>query len=95
MITNLLIGNEKALNGGLAAGIVSLLGQVGVSGQVTVKEAAYSLATWVVAHIVIWLTTNTKKTPQPIVVAPSSPPLTAPLPEGKPVDIVPPSFSKV
>ena len=59
MIGKYVIGNEKALIGGLSAGILSLLGQFGVNNQLTLKEAAYSLAAWVVTHVAVYLTTNT------------------------------------
>lgn len=59
MFNKLIIGNEKAIIGAIAAGTVSLLGQVGVSGQMTVKEAVYSLLTAAATHVTVWTSTNT------------------------------------
>lgn len=61
MFTTLLIGNEKAILGGLSAGLLALLGQLGVNGKMTVKEAIYAVLTWLFTHAVIWLTTNSPK----------------------------------
>lgn len=55
-----ILGNEKAITGGLSAGILTLLSSVGITGQMTVKNAVYALAAWVVTHIVVYLTTNSK-----------------------------------
>lgn len=88
MLTNLLIGNEKAIIGGLTSGILTLLAQVNITGQMTTKELVTSAATWGVTHLAVWLGTNSKKLPSSIA---SPQPLTAPLPEGQ---VVPP-FSKV
>lgn len=56
-----ILGNEKAIIGGLSAGILSLLSSVGITGQMTVKDAAYAVATWVITHVVVYLTTNSEK----------------------------------
>lgn len=58
---NLLLGNEKALVGGITAGALSLLALVGVTGNMTVKEALYALGSWVVTHATVWLTSTTPK----------------------------------
>jgi hypothetical protein len=59
MIQKYIIGNEKAIIGGLSAGILTLVSQIGVNGQMTIKEAAYSVASWVVTHVLVYITTNT------------------------------------
>jgi hypothetical protein len=56
---NKIIGNEKAVIGGLSAGILTLLGQLGVNNQMTLKEVVYALVTWVITHVVVYSTTNT------------------------------------
>ena len=63
MFNKYLVGNEKAIVGGLGAGVVSLLGQFGVSSQLTLKEALYSVLTWIVTHVLVYHTTNTPKAP--------------------------------
>lgn len=74
MFSNLLIGNEKAVLGGLSAGLLALLGQLGVNGQMTLKEAIYAIVTWVITHAVVWLSTNTPKKPTTaVVVKPENP----------------------
>lgn len=60
---NRIVGNEKAVVGGLTAGILSLLALVGVSGQMTVKEAVYALVTWLFTHVLVWTSTNSKIEP--------------------------------
>lgn len=60
-LVNLLIGNEKALIGGIVSGIMALLAQVNISGQMTTKELVTSVVTWVVTHALVWLSTNTPK----------------------------------
>lgn len=55
-----ILGNEKAIVGGLSAGILTLLSSVGITGQMTVKDAVYAVATWVLTHVVIYLTANSK-----------------------------------
>lgn len=74
-MSNLILGNEKAIVGGLGAGVVALLGQVGVNSQITVKEAIYAVVTWVVTHILVYVTTNSPKSisPTPPVVTPTPP----------------------
>lgn len=71
MFKKYILGNEKAIIGSLAAGIVSLLGQVGVNGQMTVKEAIYSVLTLVATHAAVWTSTNSS-------VQPESAPIVAP-----------------
>lgn len=61
MISKLVVGHEKALLGGIAAGVLALLGQLGVNGQMTVKEAVYALVAWVGTHGIVYLSTNTDK----------------------------------
>lgn len=70
MFDNLILGNEKAVVGGLSAGLLTLLSQLGVNGQMTVKEAVYAGVSWVVTHILIYVVTNTEK---PVV--PPAPPV--------------------
>lgn len=72
MLNKLIIGREKAVIGGLSAGILSLVGQLGVNGQMTLKEGIYAVATWLVTHLVIYTSTNTY-TPPPTVIAPIAP----------------------
>ena len=87
MFSKLLIGNEKSIIGGISAGVLSLGGQVGVNGQLTLKEGAYSIVTWVITHLVIWITTNSS-TPTPPA-PPVSPSLPTPPALTTPVTIVP------
>lgn len=61
MFNKLLAGQEKAIIGGAVAGILALLGQVGVNSQITLKEGIAAVVTWLVTHAFIWLTTNTSK----------------------------------
>lgn len=70
MFNKLLVGNEKAVVGGLSAGVVALLGQVGINSQLTLKEAVYAAVTWLITHVVVYATTNTPKV-QPTVVTPT------------------------
>lgn len=63
MFNKFLVGNEKACIGGVSAAAISLLGQLGVNGQLTLKEAVYAVVTWVFTHLVVWVTTNTPKAP--------------------------------
>lgn len=85
MFNKFIVGNEKSIIGATAAGIVSLLGQVGVSGQMTLKEAIYSLVTALFTHLTVWTSTNTAKV-VPTMVVPtdtvsdvSSPPMHIPI----------------
>jgi hypothetical protein len=55
-----ILGKEKAIVGGLSAGILTLLSTVGITGQMTVKSAIYAVVAWVVTHVVIFLTANSK-----------------------------------
>lgn len=59
MISKLILGQEKAVVGGIVTALLTLLSQVGVNGQMTVHDALYALVAWIIAHFVIWLTTNT------------------------------------
>lgn len=54
----LVLGKEKALVGGATAGLLSLLAQVGISGNLTVKEVVFSACNWVVAHGLVYLKRN-------------------------------------
>lgn len=60
MFNKLIVGNEKAVVGGLSAGVLSLVGQLGVNGQMTVKEAIYAVGAWVITHLAVYISTNTK-----------------------------------
>lgn len=75
MFSKFIMGNEKAIIGAISAGIVSLLGQVGVSGQMTIKEVIYSLVTALFTHATVWSSTNTAKA-TPNVVTPTEIPFT-------------------
>lgn len=55
-----ILGKEKAIVGGLSAGVLTLLSAVGITGQMTVKNAVYAVAAWIVTHVVIYLTANSK-----------------------------------
>lgn len=58
LYTLLVYGKEKAVTGGIVAGGLSLLALVGVTGEITVKELLTSIATWVVAHLAVYLKSN-------------------------------------
>lgn len=58
LILNLVAGKQKAVVGGLVAGVLSLLSTVGVSGDLTVKEALLAAASWVVTHGLVYLKAN-------------------------------------
>lgn len=58
MLNSLISGKEKAVLGGLSAGVLALLGQLGVNSNLTIKEGVYAAITWLGTHFVIWLTTN-------------------------------------
>lgn len=56
----LIKGQEKAAVGGLVAGALTLLALVGVTGDMTVKEALIALANWAVTHAFVYLKANSK-----------------------------------
>lgn len=51
-------GNQKAIVGGLVAGVLSLLTMVNISGQMTVREALFAIGTWLVTHSLVWFKAN-------------------------------------
>lgn len=51
-------GQEKAVVGGLVSGALTLLALVGVTGEMTVKEALVALANWALTHAAVWYKTN-------------------------------------
>lgn len=57
---HLIEGNEKAVVGGLVAGALTLLALVGITGEMTVREALVALANWIVTHAVVYLKANSK-----------------------------------
>lgn len=57
-VLSIIEGQQKAVVGGFASGVLSLLAQVGVNGDMTVKEALVALGTWVVTHAAVWYTSN-------------------------------------
>jgi hypothetical protein len=62
-----LTGNEKAFIGGFVAALTAALVQVAQTGQMTWKEAGWSLLVWVLTHATVYLTTNTAATDTPVV----------------------------
>jgi hypothetical protein len=60
MLAKYFLGSQKAIVGGAVTGLLSLLALVGVSGEMTVKEALVALGNWVIAHLAVWYTTNKK-----------------------------------
>lgn len=64
MFSNLIVSNEKAVIGGLSAGVLTLLSQLGVNSQMTLKEAVWAVVAWVITHLAVYATTNTQKPPQ-------------------------------
>lgn len=52
------VGKQKALLGGFVAGALSLLGYVGITGDMTVKEALYAIGVWVITHGAIYFKAN-------------------------------------
>lgn len=71
MLNKLITGQEKAIIGGATAGVLTLLALVGISGQMTVKEAVYALVSWLFTHALVWTATNTPK-PEVLVVPPTA-----------------------
>lgn len=63
MFNKLIAGREKAVIGGASAGVLALIGQLGVNGQMTLKEAIYALVTWVFTHIMVYVSTNSPTPP--------------------------------
>lgn len=55
-------GKEKAVVGGLGAGITTLAGQLQVGGKFSVSVVAWSVAAWLATHIFVYATTNTPLT---------------------------------
>lgn len=56
-----LTGNEKAFIGGLMAFLATTIVQVQQTGQFTLHEFYWSLASWAVTHLTVFVTTNTPK----------------------------------
>ena len=61
-------GNEKAVMGGLIAGLATIIVQLQQSGQLTLHEVLVSLGAYVFTHLSVWVTTNTKPPVAPPVV---------------------------
>lgn len=60
---NYILGNEKAIIAGVTSGLLSLLAQVKITGQMTTKEVVTALVTWVFVHATTWLASNSNKPP--------------------------------
>jgi hypothetical protein len=60
MLQQYFIASQKAIVGGLAAALLSGLAIIGVTGDMTVKDACVALANYVVTHLAVWYTTNKK-----------------------------------
>jgi hypothetical protein len=58
LILSILQGKQKAIVGGAVAGILVLLAQVGVNGDMTFKDALTTLGSWVLTHAVVWKVEN-------------------------------------
>jgi len=54
----LVVGQQKAVIGFLVSGIVSLCLLIGISGDMTVREAVSGLVTGLLTGISVWLKTN-------------------------------------
>ena len=73
----LVTGKEKAVLGGMVAGITTLSSQIVVNQQITLKEVVLSLVAWLLVHSTVWVTSNTSVQPpsRPIVISPPITPL--------------------
>ena len=63
MFKKLVVGNEKAIIGGVIAALLTVLAQLGVNGNMTIKSALYALGNYVLTHTAVWVTTNTPDVP--------------------------------
>jgi hypothetical protein len=59
----IITGNEKAILGGLASGVATLLVQLSANNHLTLREALYAVAAFIATHLVIYTTTNTPTQP--------------------------------
>jgi hypothetical protein len=75
-LSQLILGQEKAAVAGATSGILALLAQVGVNGNLTLKDTITAVLVWLVSHTAVYLTKNknlpestkdegTTTTPQP------------------------------
>jgi hypothetical protein len=51
-------GKQKAVVAGVVTALLVLLAQVGVDGDMTVKDALTALGSWIVTHYLVWATRN-------------------------------------
>lgn len=58
LLLTLIEGKQKAVIGGVVSGVLVLLAQVGVNGDMTLKEALVALGSWAVTHVVVHQTAN-------------------------------------
>jgi hypothetical protein len=57
--------NEKAVAGGLATALITVIVQLQNSGPFTLHDFLVALGAYIVTHVSVWLTTNTPKAPAP------------------------------
>lgn len=57
-LSQLIAGQEKAAVAGATSGILALLAQVGVNGNLTLKDAITAIIVWLVSHAAVYLTKN-------------------------------------